>query len=72
MLSARCLPHLYGGYRMPANLPSQKILRLGCAHWVASFPGPTQLSVTCSTVLKATESWAGPGNEATHWVYTVF
>ena len=27
---------------------------------LASFPGPAQLSVTCST-----ESWAGPGNEAT-------
>ena len=26
---------------------------------VASFPGPTQLSV-----LQVTESWAGPGNEA--------
>ena len=35
---------------------------------LASFPGPAQLSVTCSTekrVLQATESWAGPGNEAT-------
>ena len=28
---------------------------------LASFPGPAQLSVTCST-----ESWAGPGNEATN------
>ena len=27
-------------------------------------PGPTQLSVTCST-----ESWAGPGNEATQNVH---
>ena len=26
---------------------------------IASFPGPAQL-----TILKATESWAGPGNEA--------
>ena len=35
---------------------------------LASFPGPAQLSVACSTrltVLQATESWAGPGNEAT-------
>jgi len=31
---------------------------------LASFPGPAQLSVACSTILKATESWAGPGNEA--------
>ena len=34
---------------------------------LASFPGPAKLSVACSTrftVLKATESWAGPGNEA--------
>ena len=28
--------------------------------YVASFPGPAQLSVTCRT-----ESWAGSGNEAT-------
>ena len=34
---------------------------------VASFPGPAQLSVAISTVsvLQATKSWAGPGNEAT-------
>ena len=42
-------------------------------HWdpVASFPGPAQLSIASSTVkqkkkkglVKATESWAGPGNE---------
>ena len=31
---------------------------------LASFPGPAQLSVAFSTVLQATESWAGPGNEA--------
>ena len=31
---------------------------------VASFPGPAQLFIACSTVLIATESWAGPGNEA--------
>ena len=33
---------------------------------LASFPGPAQLSVACShgKVLQATESWAGPGNEA--------
>ena len=31
---------------------------------VASFLGPSQLSVASSTVLEATESWAGPGNEA--------
>ena len=34
---------------------------------VTSLPGPVQLSVACSTenrVLQATESWAGPGNEA--------
>ena len=30
--------------------------------WLASFPGPAQLSVAYST-----ESWAGPGNEATMW-----
>ena len=29
---------------------------------LASFPGPAQLSV--ASVLQATESWAGPGNEA--------
>ena len=28
---------------------------------LASFPGPTQLSVAYSTVM--TKSWAGPGNE---------
>ena len=33
---------------------------------IASFPGPAQLSVT--SVLQATESWAGPGNEAS-WSY---
>ena len=37
---------------------------------VASFPDPTHLSVVISmenhfSVLQATESWAGPGNEAT-------
>ena len=32
---------------------------------LASFPGPAQLSVAISTVLQATKSWAGPGNEAT-------
>ena len=36
---------------------------------LASFPGPAQLSVAISTVkrfsvLQATKSWAGPGNEA--------
>ena len=34
---------------------------------LASFPGSVQLSVASSTVqfvLEATESWAGPGNEA--------
>ena len=31
---------------------------------LASVPGSAQLSVACSTVLQATESWAGPGNEA--------
>ena len=30
---------------------------------IASFPGPAQLSVACSAD-QATESWAGPGNEA--------
>ena len=46
--------------------------RPGAAAWratcllLASFPGPAQLFVACSTetVLIATESWAGPGNEA--------
>ena len=33
-------------------------------HVVASFPGPAQLSV--ASVLQATKSWAGPGNEAMH------
>ena len=34
--------------------------------FLASFPGPAQLSVACSrfSVLQANESWAGPGNEA--------
>ena len=31
---------------------------------LASFPGPAHLSVACFSVLQATESWAGPGNEA--------
>ena len=31
---------------------------------LASFPGPAQLSVASSTVLEATERWAGPENEA--------
>ena len=40
----------------------------GTSQEVASFPGPAQLSVAC--VLQATESWAGPGNEASQeaWV----
>ena len=29
---------------------------------IASFPGPAQFSI--ASVLQATESWAGPGNEA--------
>ena len=33
---------------------------------VASFPGPAQLFVTCST-----ESWAGPGNEANNLFMTL-
>ena len=37
---------------------------LGYISIVASFPGPAQLSVACSTNLKVTESWVGPGNEA--------
>ena len=43
------------------------ILDFGLVHSgseVASFPGPAQLSVAISTVLQATKSWAGPGNEA--------
>ena len=52
-----------------------------CPFWVASFPGPAQLSVTCSMSLAVChlqyckrqkagwgQSWAGPGNEATFWV----
>ena len=35
--------------------------------YVASFPGPAQLPVACSTVLQATGSWAGPGNEASFY-----
>ena len=31
--------------------------------FIASFPGPAQLFVACSTVVTATESWARPGNE---------
>ena len=31
---------------------------------VATFPGPAQLSISSSSVLQATESWAEPGNEA--------
>ena len=38
----------------------------GCVNMVASFPGPAQLSITCST--EATESWMGPGNEAINMV----
>ena len=37
---------------------------------LASFPGPAQLSVACFTVLKAKESWAGPGNEASRLLCT--
>ena len=33
---------------------------------LASFPGPAQLSVTCST-----EIWVGPGNEASMLLLTV-
>ena len=33
---------------------------------LASFPGPAQLSFAFSTVKQATESWAGPGNEASN------
>ena len=45
-----------------------------CTKEVASFPGPAQLSVAISTVkrgsvLQATKSWAGPGNEATSYLY---
>ena len=46
-------------------------VRAASCSCVASFPGPTQLSVACSTVsgvLQATESWAGPGNEASSCV----
>ena len=39
-----------------------------CSRSVASFPGPAQLSVAFNTVLKATESWVGPGNEASRSV----
>ena len=36
---------------------------------VALVPGPTQLFITISiSVLQATESWVGPGNEATRSV----
>ena len=36
--------------------------------FLASFPGPAQLSVAISTsVLQATKSWAGPGNEASEF-----
>ena len=31
---------------------------------LALFPGLSQLSVACSTILQATDSWAGPGNKA--------
>ena len=34
---------------------------------IASFPGPAQLSVACS----ATESWAGPGNEASGVIFII-
>ena len=33
--------------------------------YIASFPGPAQLSVAFST-----ESWAGPGNEASIYIHT--
>ena len=56
--------------------------RSRCSSILASFPGPTQLSVTCGTekqgVLKAPESWAGPGKEAScisllqvHFTYAI-
>ena len=32
---------------------------------LASFPGPAQLSVACSTEKQVMESWVGPGNETT-------
>ena len=43
----------------------QTIVIGGTRGWpqLASFPGPTQLSIACSTV-QVTESWVGPGNEA--------
>ena len=36
-------------------------LSLASSSVLASFPGPTQLSIGCSV---KTESWAGPGNKA--------
>ena len=49
-----------------------KIFWLICSRFLASFPGHAQLFVACSTVkrftvLQATESWAGPGNEASRF-----
>ena len=46
-------------------------MTLSCSassQWLASFPGPVQLSVASSTVLEAMESWTGPGSEVTHWL----
>ena len=51
---------------IPISQDNSSTTKLLCIHWhsltmfsIASFPGPTQLFV-----LIATESWAGPGNEA--------
>ena len=52
-----------GPFSLRFNIVHQYVLQLA----PPSF-GPTQLSVACNTasdVLQATESWAGPGNEAT-------
>ena len=44
-------------------------------HFVASYPGPAQLSVasypglSCFSVLPVMESWVGPGYEASHLVF---
>ena len=56
--------------------PHLERMRKQCVR-VASFPGPAQLFVACSTetrftVLIATESWAGPGNEAMYERFSFF
>ena len=50
----------YSGLKQSVVSASNYLHGFSC---LASFPGPAQLFVACSTEI-VTESWAGPGNEA--------